>query len=232
MSPSRRKFLRAGGPALGLAVGFSGCLSSSDGGRTPGETTAPTESETTASPEDGTTDPRTTASPSEDEMTDHQTTGTVAGPPPEVREVDPSAVSDRGVPRSPDIESDTYEPFRGFVVGEVPDDAGNRYQTPHVWVWNLTDDPSTVKIGLTSADTELHQLEAEFPAGAPLAFVFRDRRTYELAVSAGGREETVAVEDDRFWCNATGTDVLVKRNGIEADTISTAMACTTTAGGS
>lgn len=198
--PSRRRLLRFCGIALPL--GLAGCLGA--GGESPGETTGVIGSTTT------------------------QTETTTAESPPEVRETDSADVANRGVPRSPTIESDTYEPFRAFVVGERPDSPGNHYQTPHVWVWNLTGEATTMTVAVTTGDAELHRMDAEFPAGAPLAVVFRDRRAYELSVRVGDREETVAVGRDRFRCNATGTDVLVTSNDIEAETVSTSMACTTT----
>ncbi|UPW01224.1 hypothetical protein M0R88_03745 [Halorussus gelatinilyticus] len=132
-------------------------------------------------------------------------------------------------PRSPTIESDTYEPFRGLVVGDRPASPGDFYQTPHVWVWNLTGEPTTISVAVATSGTELRRVESEFPAGAPLAVVFRERRTYDVSVSVGDRVASVTVEPDRFWCNATGTDVQVRSDAIETGTVSTSMACTTTA---
>lgn len=200
--PSRRQLLRICGAAVPL--GLAGCLG--DDGGSPGETPGVTGSTTT------------------------QTGTTTAERPPEVREVDPGDFPERGVPRSPTVDSDTYEPFRAFVVGERPDSPGNLYETPHVWVWNLTDEATTMTVTVSTGGTELWETEAEFPAGAPLAVVFRDRGTYQLAVEAGDREEAVDVGRDRFRCNATGTDVLVRADGIETATVTTDMACATTPG--
>lgn len=200
--PSRRRCLRTAG--IALTAGLGGCVASESGGSN--ESTVTTES----TPPTASTTPKS---------------------PPEVREVDPSAL-ERGVPRSPDIESDTHDPFRGFVVGEQPETLPAYYRSPHVWVWNLTGDPATMSVGVTAGGTELRRIEAEFSAGAPLAVVFRDRRAYEVTVEVGDREETVTVEPDRFWCNDTGTDVEVRPNRIETGTISTSMACTTTSEGS
>ncbi|NHN59957.1 MULTISPECIES: hypothetical protein [Halorussus] len=186
-----------------MSLGLAGCLGA--GGGSPGGTTGVTGS-TTAQTE------------------------TTAESPPEVREVDPAGVADRGVPRSPTIDSDTYEPFRAFVVGERPDSPGSLYQTPHVWVWNLTGESATMTVTVSTGGTELRRTTAEFPADAPLAVVFRDRGAYELSVETGDREGTVEVGQDRFRCNATGTDVIVKPDDVETGTVTTDMACTTTPG--
>ncbi|UPV75146.1 hypothetical protein M0R89_03530 [Halorussus limi] len=207
--PSRRALLRTF--AAGTSLGVAGCLGS--GGKSSGGTTPGPETGTTA------------------ETEPPNGTGTTDSAPPTVEAVEPAAVADRGVPRSPTIESDTYEPFRAFVVGERPDSPGNHYETPHVWVWNLTGDPATVEVTVATGGTELYRVETEFPAGAPLAVVFRERRTYDVTVREGDYEKTVTVEPDRFRCNATGTDVQVRLDGIEAGTVSTSMACTTTPGG-
>ncbi|NEU55725.1 hypothetical protein [Halorussus sp. MSC15.2] len=212
--PSRRALFRTCG--TGLTLGVAGCLDT--GGESPDETT-PAESEAGATAGTETTARGTPAT-------------ATAGPPPEVREVDPAAVGERGVPRSPSVESDTYEPFRAFVVGERPDSPGNFYRTPHVWVWNLTGEATTIELALTTGGERLRRVETEFPGGQPLAFVFRDRGRYELAVRVGDRTKTVTVERDRFRCNATGTDVQVRPDRIETETVSTSMACTTTPGGS
>lgn len=211
--PSRRTHLRTCG--IALSVGVAGCLGTGDDSPdATGTTDRPATGETT----NGTTTGETTA------------WTTTATAPPEVREVEPAVVADRGVPRSPDVESDTYEPFRGFAVGERPDSPGNHYQTPHVWAWNLTGDARAMAVSVGTGDAQLRKIEAEFPAGAPLAVAFRDRRAYEVTVRVGDRERTVAVERDRFRCNATGTDVQVRPDEIEAGTVSTSMACTTTPG--
>lgn len=190
--PSRRDLFRTCGPALSLAVGLAGCLSSSRDSRTTSETTP--------------------------------------GRSSNVREVDPATVSDRGVPRSPNVGSDTNDPFRTFVVGERPEDPDDHYETPHVWVWNLTGRTATFELALAVGNAELLDLEPEFPAGEPLAVVFRDPRTYEIEIRADDRARTVEIGPNRFRCNASGTDVLVKNEGIEAETISTSMACTTIPG--
>jgi hypothetical protein len=201
--PSRRELLRT--CAAGLSLGVAGCLGS--GGKPPGEPTR-----TTAA----------TETPVE----------TTASAPPTVRTVEPAAVGERGTPRSPTIESDTDEPFRGVAVGEPPESPGDYYETPHVWVWNLTGDPTTIEVAVATGGTRLHRVETEFPAGAPLAVVFYERRAYDVTVRVGDREKSVSVDSDRFRCNATGTDVQVRPDAIESETISTSMACTTTPGGS
>ncbi|WP_135853770.1 hypothetical protein [Halorussus salinus] len=222
--PSRRALL--GTVASGTLLGVAGCLGS--GVDAPGGTTADTDSssqsETTTGPPGETTSERPT------EETSGPPAETTA-PLPTAEEAAPSAVAERGVPRLPTIESETYEPFRGVVVGDRPDSPGNFYETPAVWVWNLTGEPATVAVTVATDDTELHRVETEFPAGAPLAVVFYEPRTYEVAVRVGDRDETVTVGPDRFRCNATATDVRVRPETIESGTISTAAACTTTAGG-
>lgn len=223
--PSRRALLRTCGAALGLGV--AGCLSS-DGGTPP--MGGATGDETTRSGATTGTTPTTaeTASTTDGTATTSKTAELTVptGPPPEVREVDPATV-DRGVPRSPTIESERHDPFRAFVVGERPATPGSHFETPHAWVWNLTGGRRVVELALTTGKTELLRNSFEFPAGAPLALAFRDRRAYELMVRAGGREKTVPVERDRFFCNDSATDVLLTDDGIEAETVSTSMYCTT-----
>ncbi|WP_128476491.1 hypothetical protein [Halorussus pelagicus] len=208
--PSRRALLRTCG--VGVTLGVAGCLGS--GGDSSGETTATT---------------RTTTESTSETTTDRTPTTAV---PPTAEAVEPAAIGERGVPRSPTIESNTYDPFRGVVVGERPETPGGHYETPHVWVWNLTGDPTTIAVEVATGGARLHRAETEFPAGAPLAVVFYARRAYDVTVRIGGREKAVTVEPNRFWCNATGTDVQIRPDAIKSGTVSTSAACTTTPGGS
>lgn len=226
MPPSRRTLLRTCG--LALSLGSAGCLSSDGGTRATSETTRTTtgDAETTTGPS------RTTGRATTGEETTDTEETTVPGQttvpdPPEVSEVEPATV-DRGVPRSPTIESDRHEPFRAFVVGDRPAAPGNHYETPHVWVWNVTDEAKVFELALTTGGTELLRDGYEFPAGAPLAFAFRDPRAYRLTVRVGEREEVVTVERDRFHCNDSATDVIVSESDVETETVSTALYCTTT----
>lgn len=219
MPPSRRDLLRTCG--LGLSLGFAGCVSSDDGSQATSETarttTGPTETTDTTTTGAETTGTEETTVPNQTTVSD----------PPEVREVEPATV-DRGVPRSPTIESDRHEPFRAFVVGDRPATPGNHYETPHVWVWNVTDEARVFELVLTTGGTELLRDGYEFPAGAPLAFAIREPRAYRLMVRVGEREEAVTVERDRFHCNDSATDVIASKGDIETETVSTALYCTTT----
>lgn len=206
MPPSRRTLLRTLGGAL--LAGTAGCL----GDGTP-EGSATTERTTTETTTPGTE----TTTPSE---------------PPEVREVDPSAVSSRGVPE-PGVDSESYEPYLAFAVGSRENVANPDDNLPHgFWVWNDTDEARTVEVSLTTGGTTLLDDAYEIPAGEPLGVELREPRAYEWTVREGDRQRSEDVPRSQFDCNDSATDVIVRESEIERLTITTELACrTTTASG-
>ncbi|WP_137284741.1 hypothetical protein [Halorussus salinisoli] len=214
--PSRRRLLRI--CATGLPLGVAGCLGT--GGESPDETARTTGTETTDSGTETMSDPGTETSPGPET--------TAVGPPPEVREVEPDAVADRGVPTGPNVESTAEQPFLAFAVGDRDDVANPDDNLPHlVWVWNDTDDSQEVGVAVTTGGTTLLDERYEFPARAALGFELREPRPYEFTVRASDREETVGVERSRFDCNDSATDVIVEPDEIREFSITTDLACST-----
>ena len=145
--------------------------------------------------------------------------------PPTVREVDGV---DRKVPNALVVES-SGEPSRAFAVGSRENVPNPDDEKPHVLaVWNDIDLPLSVDLTLSADGSAVLDDHYDLALGAHLAFELREPRSYELTVRPGDREETVAVERDRFDCNDSATDVAVREDEIAHSTITTELACKTT----
>ena len=219
MPPSRRRLLRTAGAVL--TVGAAGCLSENSGG----STTARTDS-TTTTKSDSKTGVTETTPDSTTDTTDTTSEPPTRNDPPSVREVDGVG---RKVPQPMDLEAPDANPFLALAVGSCECGSDLDDTKPHgVWVWNDTDAALTVRLELTADGTTVLDDEYEFDPYANLALELRAPRNYELIVRAGNREETVEISRSRIDCNDSATDVAIRNDEIETQSITTDLACSTT----
>lgn len=168
-----------------------------------------------------------------DESPDRTTTETTTHSPPTAEEVSPTTIAERGVPVLPIVESTSSKPFRAFAVGNRDTVANPDDNLAHrVWVWNDTDEERAISVTLATGGTTVLDKREEFPTRVPLVIDLREPRPYELTVRAGDHEQTVEIPRSQFDCNHSATDVAVQRDEILDGTITTELACGTTASGS
>ena len=141
------------------------------------------------------------------------------GGPPEVRE-ESGEIPDRTVPATLVAFSE-----EAVVTTLAVGDGGASGET--VWVWNETGQrrEMTVELGGESDPNPWLSGTYGLDSGSGLALDLRTPRNYAIAVGVDGRTETVTVPESQFDCNDSATDVAVRPETIETQTISTTMGC-------
>lgn len=200
-SRTRRRVLATAGCLVGS---LGGCLG--DGGEDPSGSVTPTSAGTERTP--------TERTPTE-------------APPTET-------LGDRLAMETPD---DTVEHPKGGHEGEAsvsvapenPDTSGQHYVEPIARIWN--DGPQrTIDVFVRGAESGVHlDRSFELDADATLRIDFRGRDSYLLAVEAeGGDTYGTILDQDRFFCNESWTNVQVDEDGVaRAATLQTRLACFT-----
>jgi hypothetical protein len=130
------------------------------------------------------------------------------------------------------LTDETADPaFATLVVGEQ---GGGGFhlgeQKPHqVWVRNGTENSREVlvEIGPTSDADPWFRRTYEIGPGAQLAVELRTPREYAVSVEAADAAETVEVSEDRFDCNDSAHDVVVREAKIETMGVTTEEGCST-----
>lgn len=141
------------------------------------------------------------------------------GGPPAVREQS-GEVPDRTVPATL-VEFSEESVVTTLAVG----DGGTSGET--VWIWNETDQRRKIAVelrGRSDADPWFRG-SYDLDSGAGLALDLRTPRNYAISVGVDGREKTVTVPESRFDCNDSATDVALRAETIETQTVSTTMDC-------
>jgi len=204
--PSRRALLGTG--ASVAAVGLAGCLSS----LTSEESDDPPE----RSPDDATGTPPTGTTMRTASMED--------------RTVSPESV-DRGVPLAlPDAGvSLDGQPARALAVGT---DDREEPKPRQVWVWNGTDEETTVELRLTTAvlagmPKKVFDRSVTVAAGDAVVVSLQKPQNYVLTSRVGDRTNEVSYGYMDFDCNDAATDVVVTSDDIGSSTVSTSMDCGT-----
>ncbi|MFC4447559.1 hypothetical protein [Halorussus aquaticus] len=141
----------------------------------------------------------------------------LAGGPPEVREE--SDPPDRGVPSA--IHDLSANATRATLA------VGRGSQHHQVWIWNATGRSREVTLGIGGAPDEEPWFRERYAldADANLAIDLRESRKYAIAVEVGDRQKIVEVRKSQFDCNDSATDVAIRDDEMESQTISTAMGC-------
>ncbi|NEU55726.1 hypothetical protein [Halorussus sp. MSC15.2] len=141
----------------------------------------------------------------------------LVGGPPDVREE--SEPPDRGVP------SAIHDLSANATVATLAVGRGSNHH--QVWVWNATGRSREVSVEIGGAsDEELWFRERyALDADANLAIDLRESREYAITVGVGDRQKIVEVQKSQFDCNDSATDVAIRDDEIESQTISTAMGC-------
>lgn len=143
-----------------------------------------------------------------------------------------SEAVDRPVPRAPiDGLDREYATVGALTVGDRSLVVGE--QRPHsLWAYNDADRFRTITLALILADDgQVFLRDVDFPPTSVVAVNLLEPDGYAFSVDVGDASTTVRIEESRFDCNGSATDIVAHADGtFDVGTISQQMRCGWTSG--